>query len=251
MDGPAANVFGRKLGDDLVSHPELPPLGGIDFVLCGSSRAATLERRAVRRARSAGVRCAVWLDHWVNYPMRFELDGVSVLPDEVWVCDEHAAALARAGLPGADVRLKGNPYLADFAAEVHARERESRSGVVDAERILYVTEPNAVATEGLEKYLRYLARREGGEVELRLRTHPAEAPDKYDILLDRHAAGLKHEVSADATLAQDVAWADTVVGLDTMAMFAAVHAGRRVMSALPPGTASHLPPDPRIERLWT
>ena len=99
MDGPAANVFGRKLGDDLVSHPELPPLGGIDFVLCGSSRAATLERRAVRRARSAGVRCAVWLDHWVNYPMRFELDGVSVLPDEVWVCDEHAAALARAGLP--------------------------------------------------------------------------------------------------------------------------------------------------------
>ncbi len=253
VDGPAVNVFGRKLGDDLVRLSELPALAGVAFVLCGSSGAATLERRAVRQARSAGagVRCAVWLDHWVNYPMRFELDGASVLPDEVWVCDEHAAALARAELPGADVRLKGNPYLEDFAAEVHALEGESRSGVIDAERILYVTEPNAVATDGLEKYLRYLGRREGGEVELRLRTHPAEPPDKYDTLLERHAGGAKPEISADATLARDVAWADTVVGLDTMAMFAAVHAGRRVISVLPPGMPAHLPPDARIERLWT
>ena len=250
LDGPAVKVFAGKLGDDAAAHAEaeVPPLDGVAFVLCGSSGAATLERQAVRQARSAGVRCAVWLDHWVNYAMRFELDGASVLPHEVWVCDEHAAALARAEVPGADVRLKGNPYLDDFAAEVRslAEERDP-----DLERILYVTEPNAVATEALTKYVRHLSRqRPDGEVELRIRTHPAEPPDKYDAVLADHADHLRHGVSRGATLAQDVAWADTVVGCDTMAMVAALEAGRRVVSVLPPGTPAYLPPDPRIERLW-
>jgi hypothetical protein len=251
LDGPAVRVFARKLGEDMVADAELPPLDGVAFVLCGSSGAAALERRAVRRARSAAVRCAVWLDHWTNYAMRFELDGELVLPDEVWVSDEHAAALARGELPDADVRLKGNPYLEDFADEVRALEHASRSGDGHCERILYVTEPTTVATAALETYLRYLAQLlRGGEVELRIRTHPAEPPDKYDVLRERHAADLRPELSAESTLAQDVAWADTVVGCDTMAMFAALQAGRRVVSVLPPSARAHLPPDARIERLW-
>jgi hypothetical protein len=247
LDGPAVAVFGRKLGDDVRSRAELPPLEGVAFMLCGSSGAATLERRAVRSARTAGVRCAVWLDHWVNYAMRFELDGTRVLPDEVWVGDEHAAVLARAELPGADVRLQGNPYLEDFVAEVH--ELGTRTPAGDAERILYVTEPTSIAEPALERYLDWLAARGGRAVELRLRTHPAEPPDKYDALLARHA-GLSPRVSRGSTLAEDVAWADTVAGCDTMAMFAAARAGRRVVSVLPEGVAARLPPDAGIERLW-
>jgi hypothetical protein len=243
LGGPAVKVFARKLGDDMVFHADLPALDGVAFVLCGSSGAANLERQAVRSARSAGVPCAVWLDHWINYAMRFELDGATVLPDEVWVCDEHAAALALTELPGADIRLKGNPYLEDFAAEVHALEGPRDA---DAERILYVTEPNAVAFDALARYLDYLAGHENGTAELRLRTHPAEPADKYDALLARRPGRL----STGATLAEDVAWADTVVGCDTMAMFAALHAGRRVISVLPPGMPAHLPADARIERLW-
>ncbi len=55
-------------------------LDGVDLVLCGSSGASDLERVVVRAARAAGVRCAVWLDHWVNYPARFVLDGESCSP---------------------------------------------------------------------------------------------------------------------------------------------------------------------------
>jgi len=249
VDGPAVNVFERKLGGGLVRHPELPALDGVAFVLCGSSGAATLERRAVRRARAAGVRCAVWLDHWTNYAMRFELDGAFVLPSEVWVCDEHAAALARAELPGADVRVKGNPYLEDFAGEVRALERASGPREAHAERILYVTEPTSFAAEALEQYLRHLAESAGGgEAELRIRTHPAEPADKYDAVLGRHAGALRAQDASGGTLAEDVAWADTVVGCDTMAMIAAAEAGRRVISVLPPDVQPHLPPDARIER---
>ena len=31
-----------------------------------------------------------FLDHWTNYRERFLLDGSPVLPDELWVGDEHA-----------------------------------------------------------------------------------------------------------------------------------------------------------------
>ena len=80
-----------------------------DWVLCGSSASADLERRVVRAARAAGVPCTVWLDHWVNYPMRFVLDGEAVLPDELWVSDEHAARIARETRPRAAGPRAGQP----------------------------------------------------------------------------------------------------------------------------------------------
>ena len=76
----------------------------------------------VRAARAAGVRSAVWLDHWVNYPARFVLDGEAVLPDELWVADEHAARLARETVPGPPVTVMGNPHLEDVVAAIRALE---------------------------------------------------------------------------------------------------------------------------------
>src|SRR4051812_17830118 len=99
LDGPARAIFARKLGSALRQVDRLPPLDGFDLVLCGSSGEADLERRVVRTARAAGVRSAVWLDHWINYRQRFVLDGELVAPDEVWVSDEHAARLAAEALP--------------------------------------------------------------------------------------------------------------------------------------------------------
>ncbi|RKQ92346.1 hypothetical protein C8N24_2192 [Solirubrobacter pauli] len=242
LDGPARGIFARKL-------PALPeqeePTGAFDLVLCGSSVSSTLERDAVAEARAAGVRCAVWLDHWMNYPARFD-----ALPDELWVCDEHAERIARETVPGPPVIVRGNPYVEDAAAEIRALEtpRTGRS-------VLYVTEPTSVAAEratgdplgwGYEERaaLRgYLAARPGP---LRLRTHPAEPEGKYADIVAEH--GL--ELSAGRSLAQDIAWADTVVGCDTMAMAVALAAGRRVVSAIPPGGRPLTLPFTEIERLF-
>ena len=99
LGGPAVRNFRRRLGDSLEPLPELPELEGLDFVLCGSSGPWGPERRAVRSARAAGVRCAVWLDHWVFYRERFMLDGDLVVPDEIWVTDAYAAERAAAAVP--------------------------------------------------------------------------------------------------------------------------------------------------------
>ena len=94
LDGPARGVFARRL-PELAPLPDAPDPAGFDLVLCGSSGVADHERVLVRAARDAGVRSVVWLDHWVNYAARFD-----VLPDELWVCDEHAARIARETVPG-------------------------------------------------------------------------------------------------------------------------------------------------------
>ena len=58
------------------------------------------------------------LDHWVNYPMRFERQGARVLPDEAWVTDDWAADLARRCFPGLAVRQKPNAYLTAAVRDV-------------------------------------------------------------------------------------------------------------------------------------
>jgi hypothetical protein len=263
--GPARAIFARKLGDVVNVRARLPDLAGVDFLVCGSSGAATLEREAVQAARVAGVRSAVWLDHWTNYAARFVSDGTLILPDEVWVADEHAALIARRELPGARVRLRGNPYLEEFKREVHALVPAVARRRTEAERVLYVTEPTAAAAkrltgdsrgwgyteeEALTGYLDHLAQRGGRPVQLRLRTHPSEPAGKYDALLAAHATRFDTSPAPGATLVEDVAWADIVVGCDTMAMVAALAAGRRVVSVLPPGAKPISLPFPEIEQLF-
>ena len=219
-------------------------MGRFDFVLTGSSGYADHERRVVRAAAEAGVRSAVWLDHWVNYPVRFD-----VLPDELWVCDEHAARIARAQLPGPPVKVMGNPYVEDLAAAIRAL------GSAPGERVLYVTEPTArlaalVTGDPLgwgydeRGALRaYLERDPPGTI--RLRPHPSEPVDKYADLVAEFGLQL-----SSGTLAEDIAWAGTVVGCDSMAMVIALAAGRRVVSVIPPGGKPLSLPFAEIERLY-
>jgi hypothetical protein len=259
LEGPAKAIFAAKVPD----LPRVEALGAldVDLVLCGSSGAADLERWAVRAARDEGVRSAVWLDHWTNYPARFASDGAGlVLPDEVWVTDEHAARLAEETLPGSDVRIMGNPYLDDAAEEIRALTEPSDPA---GERVLYVTEPTAAAAaaatgdprgwgydehEALAGYLEHLAREPRPPSAVRLRTHPAELPGKYD----RELAALSDRLAlsrSSGSLAEDCAWATTVAGCETMAMAVALAAGRRVVSVIPPGGRPSVLPFEGIERL--
>jgi hypothetical protein len=262
LEGPARAIFARKLGPELRLAETLPPLGDFELVLCGSSSQATLERRVVRAARAAGVRSAVWLDHWVGYLPRFVLDGELVLPDEVWVSDEHAARLAAEALPGAQILQRGNPYLDDLTAQVRALDSRRAAGE-RGERILYLTQPTtagALAATGdplgwgyeergaLRGYLERLAKAPPAAVRIRL--HPAESAEKYAGVIEPFTDRLALELTHGTSLAEDCAWADTVAGTDTMAMVVALAAGRRVVSVIPPGGKPLSLPFEEIERLY-
>lgn len=216
-------------------------LDGAALLVSGTSYADDTEHRARRLARKRGVRSAGVIDHWVNYAGRFSRGGEDVLPDEIWVADEYAAATARETFIDTPVRQLPNSYLDGLAAEVRAIAACSPRG--PGRRILYVLEPiragwtaapGSGEFEALDFTLQRLA--EFGLLdgaELRLRPHPSDPPGKYDAWLSAHP-GLAAAPDPSPSLAAAIAWADLVIGCETYALVVAAAAGRQVLSSLPP-----------------
>ena len=93
-------------------------------------------------ARRAGKRCAVMLDHWVNYKHRFIRHGHWHWPDEIWVGDEEAAQIAAESLPEIPCLLVPNAYFLDLKDDiknitVQKKPQKKFRGI----SILYVCEP--------------------------------------------------------------------------------------------------------------
>lgn len=185
------------------------------------------------------MRVASFLDHWVNYPERFASGGTAVLPDEIWVGDEDALAVARRDFPVDRLRLEPNPYFEDLRDELRRITPPLAAGGL---RVLYVSEPVAAhygdrrlgydEFDALSYCLRRLAER--SDVVVRLRAHPAERADKYRSLiegLDRPSVHL----SSGTSLLEDCVWADWVVGCESTAMVVGLLAGREVYTSIPPG----------------
>lgn len=255
VEGPAVPIFGRKLPGwprvDLESA-----VRGSDWVLCGTSWQSDLGLRATRLARAAGKPVVAFLDHWVCYRERFVQNGEIVLPDELWVADVHAEALARLDLPSVPVRRLGNPYFDDVREELVAV-------VPDPTRppfVLYVCEPTreqALRQFGDPHYFGYtedealaffLAHRNQlglASHPVVLRPHPAEPEGKYDWALT-HTGVL---IQRDRRLIEEIVACHAVAGAESMAMVIALLAGKRVISTIPPGGHRCSLPFPEVETL--
>ena len=70
------------------------------------------ELKCIQNAKDEGVRTISFVDHWVNFRLRFlNKENTPVYPDQVWVVDEKARQLAiQEGLPVEKLIVSGNPY---------------------------------------------------------------------------------------------------------------------------------------------
>ncbi|KQV89843.1 hypothetical protein ASD15_24360 [Massilia sp. Root351] len=229
-------------------------LDGACAVLSGTGWASSLEHEARRAARARGLPSVAVLDHWTNYPQRFARGAEPVLPDALWVSDAHARALAEASFPGVPVAELPNLYLQQQADRIGA---PPVAGAGAPARVLYVLEPlrdswGALPQPGellaLDFFAEHLALLGLQGAALRLRPHPSDPPGKYDAWLLRHAA-LGATLDSSASLAEALAWADTVAGCQTYAMVVALAAGRRVVSSVPPWAPPCVLPHPAILHL--
>lgn len=240
LAGPAVDLWTAAFGKPQI----LPPteaLHGAAALLSGTSYASDLEHQARALAKERGIYSIGVIDHWVNYPDRFLRVGNRVLPDEIWVADEYALTIAAACFPGITLRQQPNLYLAELVAQVRAVDCEPRSDAV--RRVLYTLEPirhawAAGCAAGEFQALEYFVqcgRQLGldGTAEIRLRPHPSDPPEKYNAWLARHG-DWNLRIDPSASLAQSIAWADTVVGCESYALVVGLAAGRRVVSTLPP-----------------
>ncbi len=240
LAGPAVDLWTSAFGRPR-SLPPAEALRGAAALLSGTSYASDIEHRTRALAKAQGIHSIGVIDHWVNYPDRFLRAGSQVLPDEIWVTDEDALTIATACFPGITLRQQPNLYLADLVAQVRRADCEPRPEAV--RRILYALEPirHAWAESGapgefqaLDYFVR-CGRQLGldGSSEIRLRPHPSDPPDKYSSWMSTHA-DWNMRIDPSASLAESIAWADTVVGCETYALVVGLAAGRRVVSTLPP-----------------
>ena len=260
VEGPARKIFERKLGSIQPIAPELA-IQSASWVLCGTSWQSDLEWRSLRLARAMGKRTVTFLDHWVNYRRRFERGGEQHLPDEIWVADEYAARLASDCFADVPIRLMGNPYFEDLRADLETVQRSGpahRLGQV----VLYVCEPvraHALFQHGNERYWGYVEEEvlayllQNLQViapdiaRIVIRPHPSEPAGKYSWVAEQSEVPV--EISANRTLVQDMASADIVVGIESMAMVVGLLAGKRVLTAIPPGGRPCVLPHDGIESL--
>lgn len=259
LDGPALRVFERKLGA-VRTMPLVEAMEQASEILCGTSWQSDLEFRAIGMARRCGIRSVAFLDHWVNYTERFSRDGVTHLPDALWVGDAYAHELARRLFPDREVVELHNPYLEDILEQMAAMPQRAPSAV--GLSVLYVCEPVAEharlrhADANFWGYTEFSALRYflaniavlGTSVErVILRPHPSEHPDKY--LGVAAEFDLPIETGGGKSLLEEVWTSDVVAGCESMALVVALAAGKRVISCIPEGARDCSLPHAGIERL--
>jgi hypothetical protein len=237
LEGPARALWHERFGAQAPLWTLDAALDGAALLLSGSSLQADLEHQARLQAAALGLRSVAVIDHWVHYAARFQRDGLRVLPDELWVCDAEAFALAAATFPGHDIRLQPNAWL---------REQVERTAPCPDPRthptVLVLSEPLQEPWCGpvpcAEQALAFLvahAHRLGlqAPLSLRIRPHDGESPERWERWMQAHRGA--HEVVLDrsptlAAALDGVAW---VAGLESPALVTALATGRRAVCLQP------------------
>jgi hypothetical protein len=267
VEGPAENVFFRYglLKSRLESRNEaIRHLKGFRTVLTGTSWSSDLEKIFVDRATRLEITTICYLDHWTDYRSRFLMGEKLVLPSLFWVGDKYAKTIAETTFPGKQVIDVGNFYLEGEVEKVKAHGMVQRRST-GRKNVLFVSEPLSAAArkkygdeqyygyteyDALAAFLDYAGASLAGEIEfIRIRRHPSEKPGKYAEFVDENSIPAIAECG-DASLEEDLAWADWIIGCQSMAMVVALMAGKQVFSAIPPGGRSIEIPLPGIVPLF-
>jgi len=246
--GPAIKIFRKyRNAERIIEASDIEHMLNIekpDLVLTGTSWASNLEIDFIRHGKSAGIKTAVFLDHWCNYKERFGYPGSwkRNLPHIIFTGDKCAYNIAlKAGFPEKKLRQVENPYLEEIIKEAklygYTKLPVRKNSKI---RILYLSEPvyeHALKSHGNPDFWGYteygivkdLANIndlcESLLIELKVRLHPSEKRDKYNLACVN--------VSRNKQLIKDCLWADIIVGGDTMALAVASMIGRKVFSYIP------------------
>jgi len=251
LEGPAHSLFTARLGP-LPKHSLESSLKGACLLISGSGWSSDLEHNARALARQRGIPSVAVLDHWVNYRARFNRGGEEVLPDQLWVADAEAQALARAIFPELPVLELPNHWLAELSqAVIGTRPYPPRQ---PARRLLYLLEPIRVPwpggpwaweygeLQGVRYWLEqlplltkhgWIAPHEHLEA-LVLRPHPSERDGKYDALISEASQRWPIRLDKSPSLAAALGWADMAFGCETQALVAALACGLSAFSTVPP-----------------
>jgi len=251
LQGPAKRAW--ELDPIQLPHMQLhtqlsDALAGCQSVLTGTGWASSLEHEARRLAALLKIPSIAVIDHWVNYPQRFERDRVIVLPNQIWVSDCYAFEMATNLFKEIQILELPNIYLNNLIKCIPSVPKDCR-------KLLYVLEPirndwgkdELGEFQALDFFVKNLNKVVGSDsVEIALRPHPSDPPGKYKFWLSANS-NLDVELDSQRDLNDAIAQARWVVGVETYALVVASAAGRKTYSSLPPWANEFRLPFPEIQ----
>jgi len=235
--GPALAIAKITLSEYL-AHSIEELTSTCSVIIVGTGWQTDIEYKAINIARDKSIVVITVLDHWTNFRQRFSRNKTEVLPNYLWVVDEYAKAIAAADIAEIPLSVMPNDYLDSQVELVNSYETQLSGN----KKILFLMEPirdqwGQLSVEGEIQSFNYFIENIKllsiqGFIEIIIRPHPSDNLGKYSHLLMTNDA-LSVGISFDTDLAEQLAWADFVIGCQTYAMVIALSVNKTVISAIP------------------
>ncbi len=234
--GPAKNLWNEAFPNVPLCSSIRSTLEGVDLLVSGTGWGSDIEHEARKLAKDCRVHSVAIIDHWVNYAERFTRHDETVWPDEFWVTDEYALALAKHTFPNELVRLVPNFYVERQLHDI------AQKAVASPPELLYVLEPIRTdwgrgipgEFQALDYFVSHLpVLGLPSEKIIRLRPHPSDDSGKYEEWISRQA-NLNLQLDDTLGITESLGRASWVAGCESFALALALMAGRKVYCTLPP-----------------
>ena len=207
--------------------------------LLGTGKPPAIEFAALKEAKRQRMKTAAYIDSWTNYRERFgypRKGWQKNLPDEVWVGDIHALALAKRYLAASRIRFVPNQYFATAVARYRSRARFRKR----PRGILYMNAFRRFSERLLIDFLTECSRRKV-KFRIRVRMHPAHSRSRYERIVHLYGRSVCAELSREKDIVNDLLHARVVIGPETNALVLALHSGLKTIRIVPRGNRSFLP----------
>ncbi len=244
--GPAEKIFKRE-GLAYFSVPETRAgmkklIGGLPSVSCllvGTGWMTHIEKIALEEAKRSGLTTKVYLESWSGYRERFGFPTKGWkknLPDEIWIGDKYALALAKKNFPKTNIRYIANEYFKNIRQRYNAK----KNGGSSVSKILFLSNAAAGEEQVFQSLCEYVLQKKISPI-IRIRFHPADNRSRYNQIITNFKGVVRIELSHEKDIVRDFLQARTVIGTETVAMAGAVMAGIRTISVAVPGKKFQLP----------
>lgn len=236
LAGPALNKWGTKVPQNKLILNVEKALNNAQLMLSGTGW-SEFEHDARMLAKQHQVKNIAALDHWVNYAERFTKNNECCLPDEIYVYDEYAYAIAKQTFSHLPVTQKHNDYLNQTLKIIQQSPLNIHS------EILYVLEPipdswgdDKVIIEefqALEYFKAYLTTTFSHQyTKIRMRLHPSETRDKYQDWINTNAH-LSIVFDDCPDIETSIANSKWIFGCESSGLVVAINSGKEVFSTIP------------------
>ncbi len=228
--GPASKVFKRVglLSQKITERHDailriIKKHHDVEFVLLGTGWMTAIESQALFIAKTEGLKTVCYLESWLNYRERFgypALGWQKRLPDEIWVGDKYALALAQKCFSKTLVRFVRNEYFIEIIRHykelLHLKKKKHE--------ILFFSDAVPIAEDALKLLLDYLSEHPSS-LDLKISFHPADDQERYNALIQKYTDRIHVTKSKERDIVKNLLSARVVVGTETVAMIASVLVG--------------------------